>query len=540
MRVETSVDLPTTHAWGSRSRESLSQNSRIHELERFLHSRLTSLNTPTRPPSEPNSSTSSHRPSPSSLNSRIPRMADTSISPAHTRFTSISPAHTRITSISSAHARFLDSLVGRLRRESSSLRSTTGAGAGASAPSSAPYPFLLHSSSSKSTDQLLHLNLPTGKPGSEITLVNVNPFKSSTLAAATPSPFPLPSNLSLEGASIKTVRTGSDTADVAGETDAAPGRTRYSSPFEHRYASKASTRGGDVERSSKNGRYFGFVSGGGEEIDGRLVTLVSSAAELDNMGALVPSRIDYISHHHPVDHDDRADLNSFMQDIDTRKPLLGRSRAYAEALLSSERNSNKTAVDTNMDTNPDAQWTTKGSREKLSTDRLENLDFATEPSTESLSKSLRESLGSSPSSSGQRSFIGGPFPSVCDGTLLTVEDDVEDDAIADADPSRPLTADTSPSATTTTVVASSPSTGSLHPSSSPSSSRSILEPSQGRITSADSTAATAIPTHSDSSLILTSALDVEVRLKEMHDVFFASLEGLKVGRGGRGDLQRQR
>ncbi|KIK52451.1 hypothetical protein GYMLUDRAFT_77776 [Collybiopsis luxurians FD-317 M1] len=238
----------------------------------------------------------------------------------------------------------------------------------------------------------------------KLSLNPVNPFKSNTLAGATPSissssrassAFPPSSLISSSPShnggpsSSNTTSTGTGTGTSASSRSASAGgpmtttantnsntsgvaepthQKRYSSSFGHRYSSPArgsvgrhtsaggmkpgSSSGGGSIDGVEGGRFIGgsrgrpsFGSAGGER-ESRRVSLVAPSNEPDIVGTL--DTFEYT----PLQAD-RDALSHFMRDIASRKPLLRRPRIHSQD--SSGRNELESALDTNTESESESE-----------------------------------------------------------------------------------------------------------------------------------------------------------------------------------------
>ncbi|KAJ3901243.1 autophagy-related protein 13-domain-containing protein [Lentinula edodes] len=239
---------------------------------------------------------------------------------------------------------------------------------------------------------------------------------------------------------------------------------------------------------------------------------------------------------------DHDDISTFVHDIDSRKPLIGRSRMYADANMS-RNNTEGNEVESEDD---ERQRTIRvrardDSRERLALNPSLNpspfsreADLPQDPPTASRgagSSSTRSGVVKTPPSSRRASYTGLSPPSspLRNAIPLIAED--EDDQI---EPSANAPIATSSSAVAT--LSTSPSSQAAPLSSVPSSA----DPgSSNAATGAEEGSPSSPPQHS--SPMLTTASDVEARLKKMNDVFLASLQGLG-GRSlkGRNDKGKER
>ncbi|KAF5378987.1 hypothetical protein D9757_009111 [Collybiopsis confluens] len=338
--------------------------------------------------------------------------------------------------------------------------------------------------------------------------------------------------------SAVTSGTATTTTTTTGEIAIPSRRKRYSSSFGHRYSSPA--RGGASAGSSSIGgggsqgagsteggmfvgsagrRSIGSGSGGGSGtgVRGRESRHVSLANTPDpDMGL-------------PLQ-DDHDDISSFMQDIDTRKPLMGRSRIYAQAQLgegNEEEEERESSFQRERDRwDRDRDRYNERERERGRDDRqyglarhrfsAEVMLFSTSPpsSAPPSPRSPRFTGPSSPPSSPLRNVIPLSAEEDEDGTATAAATELVPAAAATvASPSSPL----SPSPFNTPHPS-----GNTTRQASSSSNRATPGPSAPSLPSSP-------PAHS--SPMLTNALDVEARLKKMNDVFLASLQGLGSGSG---------
>ncbi|KIK58073.1 hypothetical protein GYMLUDRAFT_45621 [Collybiopsis luxurians FD-317 M1] len=335
--------------------------------------------------------------------------------------------------------------------------------------------------------------LPLGKPSPP---PHVHSFAPSSLGAASAGTGTSASSGSVSNSAAATVGAAAATDEIAIPFR----RKRYSSSFGHRYSSPA--RGGASVGSSVGG---GGSQGGGSTEGGILVGSSRSGGSGSAGGGRESRRVSTITRPSSplqdipgLPQDDHDDISLFMQDIDTRKPLIGRSRIYAQAQQGEIEGGDApiTREDLLMGR----------ARHRLSADAaFSSPSSLAAPVSTPPSPRRRSDAGVSPPSSPLRNVIP-----------LADEDEDEGESSTNVHTMKPLAAippPPAPSQPSTTTTTATTTTAHRRSSSSSSLAKAALSSSP--------------PTHS--SPMLTTAPDVEARLKKMNDAFMASLQGLGSG-----------
>ncbi|KAJ3989234.1 autophagy-related protein 13-domain-containing protein [Lentinula detonsa] len=414
-------------------------------------------------------------------------------------------------------------------------------------------------------------NLPR-RPSSPSSLSRPSPpsFTPSSIGAASTSTGSGSVATGTAGGTTTVTATTVAPAGTGTEEIAVPPRKRYSSSFGHRYSSSPARGGAAMSVGSQGSQGgSGIVESAGTGGGGAIGSLgqASVRSGMSGMSGMSfrsrrsggsgsvggdgrsgsasgtqdpapPST--YPDFHDPLDgqdvftHDDHDDISTFMQDIDSRKPLIGRSRIYANANAQpsqlSRSSTNETEPNDEAESDDERQRTIRARPRNNSKDRA---SFGQTLTSSPLSReadlpraspahrgtgspliSPRSGVAVTPPSSRRASYTGlSPPSSPLRNPIPLIEED-DDDQRRSSKPSSRLS---------TTVA-----TPSLSPQNPVSTARVTSNATLGVEGTPSSP-----PSHT--SPMLTTASDVEARLKKMNDVFLASLEGLG-GRSGKGRI----
>ncbi|KAJ3966918.1 autophagy-related protein 13-domain-containing protein [Lentinula raphanica] len=398
-------------------------------------------------------------------------------------------------------------------------------------------------------------------------LSNLPRRPSSPSSLNRPSP---PSHTSYTPSSVGAVSTSGvppATAPSATGTEeiAVPPRKRYSSSFGHRYSSSPARGGAAMSIGSQGSQGgSGIVEGAGAGMGGMggVIGSLGQASVRSGMsgmsGMSMRSRRSVGSGSaggggsgsasgmqdpapastypdFPVErerqgltHDDHEDISTFMQDIDTRKPLIGRSRIYANANAQLSQPSGSSGDATQVPASDEAEsdddrqrtiraWPlprsdSKESLERHAVGQTSPLFQGVEPPrvVPSSHRGSRSPSASpvTPPSSRRASYTGlSPPSSPLRNVIPLVEEDDDEQGRSFGAPTQPRPVTPASGRNTLGLGLHSPSGAGGTPSSPPS----------------------------HSSPMLTTAPDVEARLKKMNETFLASLEGL----GGKSTKDRK-
>ncbi|KAE9399269.1 hypothetical protein BT96DRAFT_939518 [Gymnopus androsaceus JB14] len=382
------------------------------------------------------------------------------------------------------------------------------------------------------------------------------------------APSSLGTASSSSGSTAGLVAAGTTTTVPGTGEIAVPPRKRYSSSFGHRYSSIGSTHSGSPrsgigaggaevgslgQGSVKSGRSAGSGSGGGSAgREGLGRGLAGTGMERDSrtgLGNTPSADPDLNDQPEQFTHDYHDDISSFMQDIDERKPLSGRSRIFANAqspVFDEDREMDQQDRDDRQRTIR-AHTSRDDSREKFAFGSASSgsgsLPLSRGTTGEAVPPSplgpgglasLGRRLSGGAGSSSPSSLAAPPSPRKVSYTGAGTGLSPPSSPLRNAIPLAAEEDDRGPSvASPTEYKPTSPTTSRPFRSSFSSSAAPNLPLSNTRTRAGSAGGNPASPpTHS--SPMLTSASEVDARLKKMNDVFLASLEGLGGGGSGKG------